>query len=276
MADVKLYLAEREERRQKNRRRFRIGVAGIVGVAILIGSFWLALRSPFVAVQEIRITGNVRIPRDEIEHALLGAFGGRSLIARMIGLHHVFAWPGHLVVERPDFLPELERIEITRRFFARRIDVSVTEREPAGIWCLRKKDPVQCFWFAKDGALYAPSPEAEGSLIYTISDYASEGVSAGSAALLEDEMRRVMEILNVLSVSGLRMREIRYEDPALQELRVATYDGPSLYFSLRFSPAYAAEAIRSLREDDAAGKLHPAFSALQYVDFRVENRVYYQ
>jgi hypothetical protein len=57
---------------------------------------------------------------------------------------------------------------------------------------------------------------------------------------------------------------------------VATYDGPLLYFSLRFSPAYAAEAIRSLREDDAAGKLHPAFSALQYVDFRVENRVYYQ
>ena len=276
MADVKLYLAERDERRHKNRRRFRIGAAGVLGVALLTGSFWIILSSPFVAVQEIRITGNVRLPGDEIEHALLGAFGDRSFFARAIGLHHLFAWPGHLVLEQPDFLPELERIELTRRLIARRIEVSVTEREPAGIWCLRTKEPVQCFWFAKDGVLYAPAPDAEGNIIHAVSDYATEDMSAGRTALPVDEMRRVMEVLDVLSGSDLRIREVRYEEPALQELRVATYDGPLLYFSLRFSPAYTTEAIRSLREDDAKGKLRPAFSALQYIDFRVENRVYYQ
>ncbi len=276
MADVKLYLAERDERRHKNRRRFRIGASIALAFAVLLGSLWFVFRSPFVAVHEVRITGNARLTQDEVEHAVLGAFGSRSFFARTLGLGHVLAWPGHLVLEQPDFLPELERIELTRRLIARRIEISVVEREPAGVWCLRTKDPAQCFWFAKDGVLYAPSPDAEGNLIHAVSDHATENISMGKTALPADEMRRLMEVLGVLSGSGLRIREVRYENPALQELRVTTYDGPALYFSLRFSPVYTAETIRTLREDDAKGKLRPAFSALQYIDFRVENRVYYQ
>ncbi len=276
MADVKLYLAEREERRQKHRRRFRVGASIALAAAVLVGSLWFVFRSPFVAVGEIRISGNTRLTYDEVEHAIIGAFGSRSFFARMLGLGHVLAWPGRAVMDRPDFLPEAERIELVRNLFARRIDVTVVEREPAGIWCLRRTEPVRCFWFAEDGALYAPAPEAEGSIIHAVSDHASEDAELGAAPLAAEEMRRLMDVLRVLADSGLRIRDVRYENPALQELRITTYDGPALFFSLRFAPTYAAEALRTLREDDAKGRLRPAFSALSYIDLRVENRVYYQ
>lgn len=276
MADVKLYLAERDERRQKHRRKFRIGASIALVFVLLVGSLWFLFRSPFVAVGEVRVSGNARLTQDEVEQAIIGAFGSRSFFARTFGLGHVLAWPGYVIVDRPDFLPEVERIELTRNILARRIDIAVREREPAGIWCLERKEPVQCFWFAQDGALYAPAPEAEGSIIHTISDHASEGVGLGKSPLPPDEMERLMEVLGVLSGAGLNIQDVRYENPALQELRVATYDGPSLYFSLRFSLVYAAEALRTLLDDDAKGKLRPAFSALNYIDLRVENRVYYQ
>jgi hypothetical protein len=276
MADVKLYLSERDERRRLQRRRFRIGASIAFAFAAVIGSVWFVFRSPFIAVGEVRVTGNLRLTWEAVHDAAQNAFGSRSFLARTLGPGHLLAWPNHIVVDRPDFLPEAERIELTRRFLARRIDIAVVEREPAGIWCLRKQEPARCFWFARDGALYSPAPEAEGSIIHAVSDLASEDVAIGTAPLPGDEMERVMEVLSILADSALRVRDVRYEDVALQELKVTTYDGPSLFFSLRFSPAYTALALRELRENDAQGKLRPAFSVLSYIDFRVENRVYYQ
>ena len=79
----------------------------------------------------------------------------------------------------------------------------------------------------------------------------------------------MLSIFDTLKISGITVKEIALNDLSLQEIDISTYDGPALYFSLRFSAEEDLQALQQLM-----GK--PGFSSLQYVDFRTENRMYYK
>lgn len=65
------------------------------------------------------------------------------------------------------------------------------------------------------------------------------------------------------------MREIRLTDIGKEEVEIPTYSGPGFYFSLRFAPTNVPLVLADLREKGS-------FETLQYIDFRSENRAFYQ
>ena len=79
----------------------------------------------------------------------------------------------------------------------------------------------------------------------------------------------LLSIISVLTQADFSIREIRLSDIGLQEIEARTYDGPTLYFSLRFSA------------DNALAAMQDVFASMDvrdfdYIDFRVENRVFYE
>ncbi len=126
-----------------------------------------------------------------------------------------------------------------------------------------------CYWFDETGTLFEPAFDAEGNLLLAIHDYSQKDPGAGGIILPPRFIANLMSILTVVQDGGLRLKEIQLNTIGLEEIDVTTYNGPTIYFSLRFPAGDTSSALRSLMSK-------PTFSRLQYVDFRTQDRAYYQ
>ena len=76
----------------------------------------------------------------------------------------------------------------------------------------------------------------------------------------------MIKIFEILEKSGLKIKSLKLEDIALQE--IITDSSPKIYFSLRIEPNFALAALQSLE--------NIGFEKMEYIDLRVENRAYYK
>lgn len=311
--------------REKNRRR-RIFYASlfIILFFVLAALAWAIIYSPLFRLKDIEITGNKSVSNDEVMTIVETEIYGSSFWKRVLGIRNILIWPESFSGNTLKFIPELKSVSVEKNYGQRKIKISIEERQPFGIWCLRQaqidadKTPIgadkiqttanidnntigenqrrnqlesasDCFWFDSNGVIFKKSIETEGNLIVAVNDYSQKNIGIGSKILPDEFVFNILSVFRAISASGLSVREIRLNDLNLQEVEVDTYDdlsaesflsaaalatagakaGPKIYFSLRFPVDNAADIIKSLKEKSL-------FGGLQYVDFRVGNRVYYK
>ncbi len=190
-------------------------------------------------------------------------------LKRALGFNSFLAWPNQISGQEVAFLVGIKRLEIEKSYRDRALTVSAIEQEPFGVWCLSKTFPPKCFWFNDQGFAFKEAPVTSGNLIYTISDFYQDGLEINSRVLPEEFRANLISVLRILSLLELDSREIIVRDLTLQEIEIVSVGGPKIYFSLRHNAKSYLGPLKSLIAD-------PKFSKLEYVDLRVENRVYYQ
>ena len=307
------YLSDSERFRQ--RRRYRLlGIYGfgIFGL-FLIGAAWLVWYSPLLEVKRVVVEGNMRVPTDAVLDVTRGIVLQGNL-AKFLGIDRLFAWP-EFVQENIALLPAVASLTVSKSYITRTVRVKVAERSPVGVWCLfparNYADPLHrsfseasgtqtdaeggsvvadaiprgsalsprvsalggCWWFDKSGVLFTRALDGEGGLLKTVHDYSGRSLGIGATALPASLMEHLLEIFSALRESGAVTGEVRLEDLSHEEIQVVTLNGPRLYFSLRLPIVAVADALRQIFS--SSGQFPPA-AKLQYVDFRVENRVYYK
>ncbi len=283
-------------RSREERRRVRIlsGLVFLVICVFLIGGAWTVIYSPLFMVKSIEITGNNSVSSDDIMTLATAEIFGDSLWKRILGTRNILAWPNSFSGSNLKFLPELKSFSVQKSYGQRKIKIVAEEKKPFGVWCLRTQinaDETQmnadtsntqipdCWWFDSGGIIFKKAIGAEGNLITSLSDYSQKDIGLNSKILPDEFIANIFSIFRAVSASKLSIKEIRLNDLTLQEIEVDTYDGlptgvlakagPKIYFSLRFPADNVPEVIKSLKEKTTFGNL-------QYVDFRVENRVYYK
>jgi hypothetical protein len=137
------------------------------------------------------------------------------------------------------------------------------------MWCFAQADPERCFWFDAGGKLFMPGYSAEGNLTPVLDDHSREPLALGENALEPRLLPNLISIFSALQSVHLSIREIRLEDIGREEVVAYTHDNLKLLFSLRFPAAGVSDAVAAVE------KITP-LSQLQYIDFRVENKVYYK
>ncbi len=289
MNDGRDYIADLAARKRAHRRRAFFYIAALILYGVLLAGAWLVLRSQFFAVRDIEIRGNVHVNGSDILALVEGPGFSRSRLARLLGIRNMLAWPSSVSSDTLKFIPQLESLTLEKNYGTRSILIRVTERTPTGIWCFEQTQtsvvgtqanatsspaqisaPNECFWFDENGTIYKRSFDAEGGLITVVHDYSQNGLGFFSPVLPRPEfIANLLGIFRVLAASGLSAKEIRLNDVSLQEIEVDTYEGPALYFSVRFPADNDLPVIKSLETGGGFSKLH-------YIDFRVENRAYYK
>ncbi|MDO8664846.1 MAG: hypothetical protein Q7K44_04885 [Candidatus Liptonbacteria bacterium] len=290
-------------RSREERRRSRIfsGLIFLAVCAFLIGGAWTVIYSPLVKIKSIEITGNNSVSSDDIITLATAEIPRGSFWKRVLGTENILTWPDGFSGDKLKFLPELKSFSVQKSYGQRKIKIVIEEKNPFGVWCLHNAqinaDETQitadtnnntvnqseavsnCFWFDSRGVIFKKTIGVEGNLIASLSDYSQKNIGLNSKILPDEFVANIFSIFRAVSASSLSVKEMWLNNLALQEIEVDTYDnlstevfaraGPKIYFSLRFPADNVPGVIKSLKEKTVFGNL-------QYVDFRVENRVYYK
>lgn len=254
--------------------RRRIHLLSRSGI-FLLALAWLAvlallffLRLPLLKVREVSIHGNSYISSARVESLLLARVLDNSRIKRTMGFRNMLVWPEKMTAEDLKFLPEAASVDVAKDYLHGKISVWVRERAHEGIWCFKKDSPSVCYWFDAQGVI-TRTPYTEGSLILVVNDYSRSGVEPGEPVIEERFLANLFSIFEAVRRMGVNTQEIRLEDLAKEEIAVPIFNGPVMYFSLRFPAENAPAALAAVREKTSLSKL-------QKIDFRVQNRVYYE
>lgn len=271
------YLSEKQKKRKERRQRLWWFTAIILLFSVGLFAVWIIVESPVFRIDHFVVTGNrVVASSDVIDLLLASASQHRTLFSSLLGTNNMLTWPKTLATSSVALMPQLSNVAIQKNYINHTLTVSVTEREPFAIWC--EMPPLDangnpsgdesCFWFDDTGMLFEKAFDTEGSELFAVHDYAQTSLGIGEEILPDLFVSNMISIINTVKASGLITKEIALRDLSLEEVDVSTYNGPTLYFSLRSSAAGDLPVLKNLIET-------PSFDSLQYIDFRTENRIYY-
>jgi hypothetical protein len=192
----------------------------------------------------------------------------------------MLAWPSGVPPDRLQLIPQLDNLEISKDYFAHTVTIHVIERAPVGIWCFSAPPSMlststisvpdgSCYWFDKTGTIFEKSLDTQGNLIYVVYDSTQKPRGLNEKVMSQDFLPNFISIIDAMHQTGLGVKAMDLKDLSLEELDVVTANGPTIYFSLRFSASDDLLVIQKLM-------LQPTFAKLQYIDCRTRNRLYYK
>lgn len=228
---------------------------------------WVLFRSSLFGVERVEVSGAGHVD----EAAVLDAANAsrQGFWKRAVSRANLFGWPGELTPEAVSLVPGVKQVSVDRRFLTGSVILSVTERDPAGVWCFEATGTPVCQWFDDEGVVYGRAYVTEGSLLAVVHDRSQEKAGEGRRVLPPEQLRNFLAIHALLKSHGVSPKVISIAAAGKQELAIDTYNGPRMYFTLRVPPDQVAPVL-----DDFAKK--GTLGTLQYLDFRSPKRAFYQ
>ncbi|GEM_PF-791897 len=255
----------------KKRRRVRVWWYALLlfGGLATIGIGYLFLDSSLFQVRHIIVIGVHRVlPENALD--ILRPILIEAHALNFLGMDNLWAWQSRRIdVPTPAFLSAV----VQRNFLVRTVDISVQERQRFAVWCFDNAVPADtaqqnCFWFDMTGILFEPGPETEGNLILTIHELGNNILPIGTRITEDRFISNIRKIIDQLQHLGAPISSVVFNRET-QELKVTLYQGVIIYLSIRFDPEVNFQALNQV--------LHTiTLNTLEYVDLRVENRIFYK
>jgi len=217
---------------------------------------YVLLLSPIFKIKAIKISGNRVIGDEEIQNSLKNH--NNLFLATENKLRAILI---------KDF-PRILSLEIHKNIFEKTIDLEIVERKEAGIFCRG-----ECYYIDKDGVIFEKAPQTSGTLILTIKDNSEKEVEMGKNALDKEFMAELIDLKEgLLNQSGLKVIDFIIETDVLKDLRVDTNEGWYILFDRARDLRSQLQALILVLEE----KIKEGRKNLEYIDLRIENRVYYK
>ncbi|MCX7589439.1 MAG: FtsQ-type POTRA domain-containing protein [Patescibacteria group bacterium] len=252
--------------KEKIWRIFKIFFIVLIIESLIIFILYIIIYSPIFKIQEIKINGLNQVSEKEINNFLIINLFNNSFIKKILSSKNILIWPENLDNNLKMFFT-IKSVQIKKDFLNRKIEINVIERKPFGIWCLISQN--ECLEFDSDGILFKKTFLSEGNLILKINDYSLRNLNIGAKVLPDRLLDIFLNIISMLKQQNIAFSDVNIKDINLEEMEIKVFNGPKIYFSLRFPPPDVEQII-----DDFKNK--NIFNKLEYIDLRVENRVYYK
>ncbi|HDH31513.1 MAG TPA: FtsQ-type POTRA domain-containing protein [Candidatus Wolfebacteria bacterium] len=281
-----IYLDDKQLRRKLLVFKLKIYSSITVFFLLVVGICYLIIYSPFFQLKNIEIVGNRDFEKSELIQELKLFFISQSKLASILGPNNILIWKEDIDQFKKSN-PLIADLVISKDYPNRKIKIEVKERKKFGIWCTAQTNTdymlintdsshksvfgqyeSACRWFDKDGILFAEAPFVEGALINKVSDFTGRQLVIGDMILEQRFFDNLLKIFEVLEKSGLGRGFLKLENLNFQEIVSDSPIGFKIYFSLRINPEFSLAGIKSVKE--------VGLEKVDYIDFRVENRVYYK
>lgn len=260
------YIYQEISLKEKIWKIFKFFLIGLFFDALIVLFLYIIIYSPFFQVKEIKIHTNQISQKEVMDFIIINLFSNNVFINKILGLKNILIWPKNLENNLNNFY-SLKNIEIKKDFFKREIEIFTNERETFGLWC--KPNQNECWEFDKDGFLFKKTFFSEGNLILKVIDNSNQKINVGLKVLPDKFLNIFLNIIYILQKENINFSNITIENLDLEEIIVKIVNGPKIYFSLRFYPPDLKAIINNFQNKNI-------FDKLEYIDLRVENRIYYK
>lgn len=257
---VEIYYKPSELVKKRSRIRLQIFLWCLAVSGLLAGLVYIGVYSPVFRVRNIRVEGISQLTAEVVLNVVKPLVFHNAFL-QWLGERNMLAWR-----EQQISVPTsgILLASIGRNIFTRSVTISIKERKQAGIWCFREA----CFWFDQEGVLFESAPQTEGSLLAYIEEDRLEPIPLGEKIIDDRFLNNTLKLITGLPEINFAIEKITF-NRELQELTVFTYNGPRVLLSIRFDPTQNINGMQNLRPT-------LNFSELEYIDLRVENRIFYK
>lgn len=237
-------------------------------VFIIISFINLVINTDRFNVDSFNFDGNISYDNQDllsdiktnyiIDRKLLAQLSVNNLFFWMLGRDEIFL--------NEKLLPSIREISITTDVFRRGVDIKVLEKEVFGVVC----SDSNCFVFDDTGVVFRRSPNISGTLIPKIYDPHNRPIVIGLPFLRNPSwFEDIVSVISVLDSLNIGFTEITLGDSQTREWEIDIISGPTLYFAFGSLPRDINRVLMALLEEID-------ISSTNYIDLRVEGRVYYQ
>jgi len=262
------------------RRKKKIKYKGILLlICLFLVLIYVFLFSPLFKIRAIEVLENKEVEAGEIENK----FNYGNII---------LATKENIKNDLIKKIPKIADIEVSKNFIKRSISLLIKERERMGIICQisssadsasevssakgaateDKGEIKDCFYIDKQGFIFEDAPQTSGSLILLIKDYSQRDFYLGKEVFEEKIMEFISKIKeNLFLETGVRVLDFNILSYPAKELKVMTGEGWYILFDLEREAESQILALKAALQEKI-----PNRQGLEYVDLKIENRIYYK
>lgn len=256
-------------RRRQSKNRFFWWAGGfLIAGGLLIGGLYLIFYSPFFKVKNIEVPDLQLLTRDSLLSSFSAQMVGQNRFLSILGPDNILFWFFGKRPENIPALPALAALSVQVNLFKQQVVLTPQERTLAGILC--SSDGSACYGFDNEGVVFVRAPQSQGSLILRINDENQRALNLGDKILPDDGwIKNIFDTIEILTANGLHISSVTLGSFDLEEWRANLSAGPVFYFGLNFTIQNFDGILKNLLK-------RLDLSKLQYLDFRVQNRIYYK
>lgn len=257
-----------DTRRAKRRRRARLWYAAAAAALLVLvgGGYYALFESDVFIVESVSVSGNRFVSADALREAVIRAIDSKSWLLRNLTPRSIWYWRlGDSVLDGIAIMPAVAHADLSADVAGHTASITVRERALAGVWCTDT-----CMGFDEEGIAFFPAPDLSGTLILKVRDENAHALIEGSPVHPKaDEVRTLLETVRAIKAEGVALTEAVVKEEVLGEWEASTARGSVFRFSLDFVPAHIGETLGTISS-------RARLEDLEYVDFRVPNRIYYR
>ena len=233
----------------------------------LIGGLaYFLVWSPFFWVGEIKVEAADGKEPMYYSSAEIEEIAKRVLeekIFYFIPLKSVFLAPTEEIEKRIlERFPEIRLVNVLKKMPSV-LEIKIEERVGIGIWC--RLSLSGCFKIDREGVIFRESPLIGGNLVLNI-------YGENNSAKIRDEVIPPRVINFILTAQKVFPDARDFEFVSDEELKATTIQGWQIYFNPSISAISQIDALKVILKNETEEGL----AALEYVDLRIEGRVYYK
>ena len=253
-------------KQKKSKARRRRGVFFLILLLILILAY-IFLFSPLFKIKSIDILGNKEVSEEQIKNY----FNYKNIF-----LFTEAKIKADLVRKIPKIVDIRVKKDI-KDIFKRKIKLIIQEREKIGIVCQMDSSSAEaiedkCFYIDKEGVVFENALQTSGSLILLIKDYSQREFVLGKKLFEENLINNILEIReNLFLETGIKSLDFNILSFPPNDLKVMTNEGWYIIFSLERNINSQITALKAALEEKIQKREN-----LEYIDLRIENRIYYK
>ena len=250
---------------EKRRRVFILKTLFFVGLAIATAGLilYLFFFSGFLDIKNISISGLDKVNPDDFAEKL----NNRINLKRFGYIEHqkniLFFNSDAFNAEVLASFPEVKEIFINKKP-PHALGVDVIERKTTGIWCFVDS----CKYFDKEGNTWGEAVRSTGFLILNIDDLRQDGQRTIDKSLLDN----LLFVLGHLKEMNILINKFIIPDDFLGDFRATTSRSYDLLLSI---DSNIKEQLEGFKIFLAEKQKEPGFKP-QYIDLRIDGRVYYK
>ncbi|HAV11863.1 MAG TPA: hypothetical protein DCX32_04990 [Candidatus Moranbacteria bacterium] len=266
-------VSKKEEGFRLLRSAYRILFYFLLAMFVAV-SFYVVIFSPFLAVEKVKIEGTRKLGSVEVLAAASAVYDGRYL--GIFPKDNFLLFPKRAVIKKlEDDFKRIRTVEVKKTFPSGAL-IRVEERESLLLWC---DTSGECFIIDENGFAYhkvgLDSREVLENNLMRVLGQDDRKVSEGEKVLDAEKVSFLMDAKDVMEKSA-DMRivgEARAKSRIAEEVTLRSLEGWDILVSTSFPLERAGNFLKLFLDKEISSEDR---GKLEYVDLRVENRIYYK